>query len=141
MAKAGPVIVDTMVFSWRLAATPVGQLYGPHLQGRPLILAAQTVAELRALALINGWGGARRAALDERIARLRVAGVDEELANTYARLKADCRQQGHGLGDKVHDGDRWIAATAVRYEIPLVSHDGIFKNAPGLDLITELGNE
>jgi predicted nucleic acid-binding protein len=138
MAEAGPVVVDTMVFSWSLAATPVGHLYAPHLQGRPLILAVQTVAELRALALINGWGDARRAALDERIARLRVAGVDEELANTYARLKADCRQQGHALGDKLHDGDRWIAATAVRYDIPLVSHDGIFRNTPGLDLVTEL---
>jgi hypothetical protein len=38
----------------------------------------------------------------------------------------------------VHDGYRWIAATAKRYAIPLVSHDGIFRNAPGLDLITEL---
>lgn len=139
----GPVVVDTMVFSWSLAGmtTVIGQRYAPHLQGRAVLLASQTVAELRAGALINGWGTARRQALDERIARLRIAGVDESLASTYAQLKADCRRLGHGLGQKAHDGDRWIAATAARYGIPLVSHDRIFTNAPGLDLITELEQE
>ena len=141
MADAlGAVVVDTMVFSWSLGAsiTTIGQLYAPHLQGRPVILAAQTVAELRAGALINGWGPTRRQQLDERIGRLRIAGVDEPLANTYAQLKAECRRLGHGLGQKVHDGDRWIAATAIRYSIPLVSHDAVFRDAPDLDLITEL---
>lgn len=136
----GPVVVDTMVFSWSLGGTPtaVGRLYLPHLQGRALILAAQTVAELRAAARINDWGEVRRQALDDRIAQLRVAAVDERLADAYAELTAACRMQGHALGQKIHDGDRWIAATAVRYSVPLVSHDGIFKNAPGLDYITEL---
>jgi len=30
-----------------------------------------------------------------------------------------------------------IAATAVRLEIPLVSHDGIFTDAPGLRVVTD----
>jgi predicted nucleic acid-binding protein len=137
---SGPVVVDTMVFAWSLggARTTIGQLYARHLQGRPVILAVQTVPELRAGALINGWGDKRRLDLDVRIGRLRVAGVDERIVDTYAQLKAECRKQGHGLSDKIHDGDRWIAATAVRYGIPLVSHDGIFKDTPRLHLITEL---
>jgi len=69
-----------------------------------------------------------------------VAGVDDRLTTTYAELKDDCVRTGHALGQKLHDGDRWIAATAIRYGIPLISDDSIFCNAPGLQLITELKN-
>jgi predicted nucleic acid-binding protein len=133
----GPVVVDTMVFSWSLSSMR-SHLYAPHIQGRALVLAAQTAAELWASALIGGWGESRRRELDERISRVRVAGATRAIANVYAQLKASCRAIGHPLHEKIHDGDRWIAATAVRYSIPLVSHDGVFKDVPGLELITEL---
>jgi tRNA(fMet)-specific endonuclease VapC len=79
-------------------------------------------------------------ALEARIARLKVAGVDDRLTTTYAELKDHCLRTGHALGQKLHDGDRWIAATAIRYGIPLISDDSIFCNAPGLQLITELND-
>jgi hypothetical protein len=53
-----------------------------------------------------------------------------------AELRAACQRIGLALGDKVHDGDRWIAATAIRLRVPLVSHDGVFKDVPVLQLIT-----
>jgi len=136
----GPAVVDTMVFSWSLAAQPteVSRRYAHHLVGRTLVLAAQTVAELRYGARARSWGEQRRTALEERIGRLPVAGVDDLLTTAYADLKDQCVRAGHALGQKLHDGDRWIAATAIRYGIPLVSHDGIFRNTPGLRLITEL---
>jgi hypothetical protein len=143
MADArGPDVVDTMVFTWSLAGLPteVGQRYQAHLVGRTLVLAAQTVAELRFWARHRGWGDPRRKQLEERIAYLRVAAVDDRLTGVYADLKDQCVRNGHALGQKVHDGDRWIAATAVRYGIPLISHDGIFKDVPGLALVTELEN-
>jgi predicted nucleic acid-binding protein len=40
------------------------------------------------------------------------------------------------LGDKLHDGDRRIAATAIRLGGPLASHDRLFNGARGLRLIT-----
>lgn len=136
----GPIVIDTMVFSWSLVAqqTEVSQRYARHLVGRTLVLAAQTVAEVRYGARQRSWGEARRTALEQRIARLPVAGADDQLATVYAELKYQCTRVGHALGQKMHDGDRWIAATAIRYAIPLVSHDGIFRGAPGLNLITEL---
>jgi len=54
----------------------------------------------------------------------------------YARLRADCEAQGHALGQREHNADRWIAATAIRLGVPLVSNDGIFRDAPGLELET-----
>jgi hypothetical protein len=53
-----------------------------------------------------------------------------------AQLRADCARAGHALGDKFHDGDRWIASAAIRLGLPLVSHDALLKGAPGLQLIT-----
>ena len=34
-------------------------------------------------------------------------------------------------------GDRWIAATAIRLDLTLISHEGIFIDAPGLRVITD----
>lgn len=44
--------------------------------------------------------------------------------------------EGHALAGKPHDGDRWIAATAIRLGAPLVSHDRVFVGAPGLELLS-----
>jgi predicted nucleic acid-binding protein len=41
-----------------------------------------------------------------------------------------------GLAQREHDADRWIAATALRLDIPLVSNDGNFTDVPGLILET-----
>lgn len=71
---------------------------------------------------------------------MNVASVDDLTVRAYAELKAQCHLHGHPLHDKVHDGDRWIAAAAIRLHCPLVSHDRIFQDVPGLDLMTKLEN-
>lgn len=137
----GPVVVDTNVFGARMVTESrarLGLLYGPHLVGRPIVLAYQTVAELRYWALKAGWGEKNRQRMEHHIRQVAVVRVDDRLAWTYAELKDRCVRLGHALGQKTHDGDRWIAVTAIRYEIPLISHDGVFQNVPGLSLITEL---
>jgi hypothetical protein len=44
----------------------------------------------------------------------------------------------NGLGQKEHEADRWVAATAVWLQIPLVAHDAIFANVKDLELLTRL---
>lgn len=51
----------------------------------------------------------------------------------YAQLRVQRVRAGHALGQRDHDADRWIAATALRLEVPLVSNDQI-KDVPGLVL-------
>jgi len=75
--------------------------------------------------------------LERRINEFAVVQPDDEMITACAELRLRCRQAGHALGDQVHDGDRWIAATAIRLDVPLVSHDGIFTDAPGLRVITD----
>jgi hypothetical protein len=92
--------------------------------------------ELRFGAMRAGWGELRYRRLKRRIAELNVVQSDDEMITVCAKLRADCQRIGHALGDKTHDGDRWIAATAIRLRVPLVSHDGVFKDVPLLQLTT-----
>ena len=74
-----------------------------------------------------------------KIVRAEVVWSGPELVETYAKLRAGCEAAGHALAQSPHDADRWIAATAVRLGVPLVSHDSVFRNVPGLTLETMLG--
>jgi len=47
----------------------------------------------------------------------------ERYAPICAQLRADCAAIGHALAQREHNADRWIAATAIRLEIPLVSNE------------------
>lgn len=140
MTDARPVgvVVDTMVISWLLdqRPNPVADRYRALIETTSVLLAFQTVMELRYGALRAGWGELRRRRLERRIAELTVAQPDHEMISICAELRQGCRQIGHSLGDKVHDGDRWIAAAAIRLGLPLVSHDGVFDGAPRLEIIT-----
>ncbi len=92
---------------------------------------------LRYGALSRNWGEMRRGQLERRIARVSVVPIDDDLTRAYAEVKDRCRRAGHALAQKDHDGDRWIAATAIKLEVPLISDDGLFEDVPGLLLITE----
>ncbi|MGI8633493.1 MAG: PIN domain-containing protein [Solirubrobacterales bacterium] len=131
----GPVVVDTDVFSAVLAPeSALARRYDPILLGRPVILCFQTEAELRFGALRRGWGDRRLQQLDAEIGRAAIVHSGPQLVATYVDLRVACEQAGHALGQREHDADRWIAATALRLGIPLVSNDRIFEDAPGMRL-------
>lgn len=137
-ARTAGGVVDTMVISWLFddRPNPLADTYRELIGSEPVVLAFQTVMELRFGALRAGWGELRRRRLERRIAEIAVVQPDNQMITICAELRAQCRQRGHALGDKPHDGDRWIAATALRLDVPLVSHDQIFNGTPGLRLIT-----
>lgn len=134
----GPVVVDTGVFGADLSdsSKPLADLYSALLEGRRILISFATVAELRYGALRAGWGAKRRKDLEETIGTAKIVWPGHELTHEYASLRAECVAVGHGLAEKSNEADRWIAATARYVGIPLVSHDGVFANAPGLDLLT-----
>jgi tRNA(fMet)-specific endonuclease VapC len=129
------VVIDTDVYSARLTPdSPLAQRYESVLVGRAAFLSFQTVAELRYGALLRRWGSARLKRLDAEIARAEIVHTGTDLVRTYVELRVACETMGHALGERDHDADRWIAATALRLGIPLVSNDRIFEAAPGLVL-------
>lgn len=132
------VVVDTGVFSAGLSRrrNDLVAAYTEHLQGHVLVIAPQTVAEMRFGALVAGWGASRVAELERRIALARIAMIDDAMIWTHARLRAECRASGHALAQPSHAADLWVAATAVHLGLPLVSHDNVFVHTPGLDLVS-----
>lgn len=135
---AGAVVVDTMVVSWLFdeRPNPLADQYRHLIGVAPVLLSFQTVMELRFGALRAGWGELRRRRLERRIGELTVLQPDDEMVRLCAELRSECQRIGHALGDKLHDGDRWIAAAAIRLRCPLVSHDRLFRDVPGLQLVT-----
>lgn len=99
----------------------------------------QTVAELRYGALVAGWGERRLAALGTLIEQLTIIEIDDDLVWEHARLRFACRRAGHALAAPVHAADLWVAASALYLGLPLVTDDGVFEGAPGLDLVRDSG--
>jgi predicted nucleic acid-binding protein len=135
------VVVDTSVISLELAEqeTERLRLYAPFLTGRRLLVSFQTACELQYGALRGRWGERRLRRLAWLLeVKTKVMQSDGETIVAAARLRSECDRLGHALAAKDHEGDRWVAATAIRPGVPLVAHDGIFLNAPGLQLLTLL---
>lgn len=140
LAEHGPVVIDTGVFGADLVpGSPLTLLYEPLIGDRPAFISFQTVAELRFGALRRGWGEHRMRRLEASIASVEVVWAGPQLVETYAELRFACERAGHPLAQRHHDADRWIAATAARLGVSLVSHDWIFRDAPGLAVLTALG--
>ena len=60
--------------------------------------------------------------VEAKVPRVEVVNSAPELVAEYAQLRADCEAlAGHALAQKAHNADRWIAATAIRLGLPLVS--------------------
>jgi predicted nucleic acid-binding protein len=140
--RAGDIaVVDTMIASAILigAGHPKSadllERYSPHLRGVSVVLSFATVCEIRYGALKRNFGQRRVDAMEEWFRKVTVVLPDNDLVHACARLRAECWSQGHGLADKVHDSDRWIASTAIRYDIPLISDDRVFVGVPALNLI------
>ncbi|MGH9920182.1 MAG: PIN domain-containing protein [Nitrososphaerales archaeon] len=103
-------------------------------RGQTGICLIQTAAELRYGAFRRGWADKRMRELEARIGTAEIVHTGPDLILVYAKLRADCERMGHALAQRGHDADRWVAATALRVGIPLVSNDGIFDfdGAPGV---------
>jgi predicted nucleic acid-binding protein len=133
----GPIVIDTDVFSSDLSpGARLTPLYAPIIAGRPAFISFQTAAELRYGAIHRGWGAARLLKLETKLAKAQLVHSGQDLVNVCAELRARCTAVGHALAQKDHNADLWIAATAIRLGISLVSNDGIFKAVPGLNLET-----
>ena len=102
-----------------------------------VVVSFATVTELRYGALRAGWGELRRRGLERDLARFVTVQPDDQLM----RLCHSCghRAKASAPGHKIHEADRWIAATALRLDMELVSDDQAFRGVPGLRVRTVAG--
>jgi tRNA(fMet)-specific endonuclease VapC len=60
-----------------------------------------------------------------------VLSTNDEVAECYGWLKNYLRRSGK----PIPENDLWIAATALVYELPLVTHDSHFSRVPDLEIV------
>ncbi|MEI5583944.1 MULTISPECIES: PIN domain-containing protein [unclassified Agromyces] len=140
------VLVDTNVATWLWMSTGTQRRgraqtqlarYGDQLTGKTLVISGQTRAEL--LQLKNGRGEHHHGALLAAIDRIAYLPLNKAVQERYAELSHWGRTNGHEIAQKQNAADRWIAATAVQFALPLASEDRVFDGLPQLELIAPVG--
>jgi tRNA(fMet)-specific endonuclease VapC len=125
-------LLDTNIISYKVKRHPLRHRYHVHLYGYQLAVSFQTVGELEAGALLSNWGLRRRNELAEQLSICTVLDSNELIVLRYAEVRVARRQQ------PISAQDAWIAATALAYDLELVTHDaGDFAGIPGLRIITQ----
>jgi tRNA(fMet)-specific endonuclease VapC len=127
--------LDTDVFSYLMKPHDTRyQLYAKRVAGKLVAVSFITVGELQFGAKKRKWGAAKLGDLEKRLRGAVIVPYDRLLCDTYGRLKADTR----AAGIVVADNDMWIAASAVRHNVPLITHNRRhFERIPDLVVISE----
>jgi len=127
------VLIDTDIASFIFKGSDYADPYLPLLSGQDLALSFMTVAELFQWAILRQWGDRRLAQLEQYLANYIIIPVDQPLCREWAKVRADRQNAGRPISPQ----DAWIAAAALRYDLPLVTHNGKdFLEIPHLRLIT-----
>lgn len=113
------LLLDTNILSYILKKDTRATHYAPLLAGHRLAISFATVAELFEWAFIRKWGQQRQQQLTETLATYLIIPVDIELCRYWGTLRAEQQAQGN----QMNTHDAWIAATARRYALPLVTHN------------------
>jgi predicted nucleic acid-binding protein len=135
--RGSHVVLDTDGLSWALDARPnprserVRSLTG----GRTRVVSFVSVTEVRYGAARAAWGELRLRRLARSLADLDVVQTEEQLIGRCVELRAWANRTGHALSQKIHEADRWVAATALALDLELVAGDRIFENVAGLDVL------
>ncbi|NMW65443.1 PIN domain-containing protein [Mobiluncus mulieris] len=107
------------------------------LAGTTSIISFQTRAEVLQGAYAAHWGESRLATLRQILDSTPTIPANTEVIEAMARLFTATRAAGNPIQDKNHTADRWIAASAIAYDLPLFSTDHIFCDVPGLRLLAD----
>jgi predicted nucleic acid-binding protein len=131
------VVLDTDALSWALDPRPTSRAQAARdlIAGRTSVVSFISVTEIRYGALLAAWGGLRLRRLQRSLGNLDVVQTEEQLMNRCAELRAWASRAGHPLAQKIHEADRWVAATALALDLEVVAGDRIFQDVPRLDLL------
>jgi tRNA(fMet)-specific endonuclease VapC len=128
-----PAVVDTDVVSYLFKGDTRAGPYHTHLAGRQPVLSFMTVAELSFWAEERNWGHQTRDRLERFLAGFTVQYPDRALCGLWGVVMAAARRAGRPIGP----ADAWIAATALHYRVPLVTHNpSDYAGVPGLILLS-----
>lgn len=128
------LLVDTDVVSYLFKKDTRATLYEPHLPNILPAISFMTLAELERWALKGNWGQQKRQELARFLNPYVILFPDQSLCLAWAEVIEQVRR----TGNKIQPADAWIAATALHYQMPLITHNRKdFAVVSGLNVISE----
>jgi predicted nucleic acid-binding protein len=128
------LIADTNVVSYLFRSSQLGFDYRYLISGQAVGITELSVEELHYGAALNGWGERRRQHLVSFLAGFILVPIHVGIAEVCGHLRAGRRR----VGRPIELADAWIAATALWYQIPVVTNDRDLERIPGLNVLTLL---
>jgi tRNA(fMet)-specific endonuclease VapC len=113
------VLLDTDVASFLFKKSPFAKPFRLLLKGKRLALAFVSVAELFKWTLKRQWGNRKTAQLEKALQRYVIIPYDRDLAWAWARVIATCEDAGKPIAPS----DAWVAAAAMRHDVPLATNN------------------
>ena len=113
------VVIDTNIISYIFYNRELSKRYESHLKNTNPVIAAQTIAELRFGAYLKNWGEKRLTILESLINTYTVIHTNNDICTAWASIKTQSYQKGRPMSE----ADIWIAATALAFGVPLVTHN------------------
>jgi tRNA(fMet)-specific endonuclease VapC len=127
-------VIDTNVISYALRHDTRAALYAQHLRNQSLAISFATLAELLFGARKRNWGARRLCDLDVLLRPYLILYPDEAICRVWAEVIWRCER----VGQPISENDAWIAACALRYDAPIVTHNRRdFEPVPDLQIISE----
>jgi predicted nucleic acid-binding protein len=126
-------VVDTDVVSMLFKGDTRALAYRSHITGRLLGISFMTLAELERWSLERDWGQRRKQELAQHLTRYVVLPVNRELCGKWAEVSFAAKRKGR----PIQTADAWIAASALYYEVPLITNNrGDYSAVDGLVLLS-----
>ena len=125
-------VLDTSVF----IASETGRPLSEDLLPAETAVSVVTLAELQAgvLAARDIETRARRMATLDVLRDIEILPVDTDVARIWAQLRVSLAEAGR----RINVNDLWIAATAARHRLPVVSQDDDFRALDGMSGVVVL---
>jgi tRNA(fMet)-specific endonuclease VapC len=113
------LVLDTDVASYLFKNSPRAKPFRPLLKGMRPALAFVSVAELFKWTLKRRWGPQKIEQLEAALRGYIVIPYDRDLAWAWARVVATCEDSGRPMAPS----DAWVAAAALRHDVPLLTNN------------------
>jgi predicted nucleic acid-binding protein len=108
------VLVDTDVVSFLFKRDTRANLYRADLDAALHLISFMSVAELYRWPISGGWGDKKKRELENYLQRYTLIWPNVDICRLWARVASDFQMPM---------ADAWIAATALHYQIPVITHN------------------